>query len=165
MSENHTPAVRIASTRPGFWRCGRQHGTEPVVHSAGTFTEAEIERLLAEPALIVDIDPAPASAGEASAGILVQALDALRDAPAAEVVEFLRRLETDGVVLAKVAEHAADRRDALLTAISGLEEGNEAHWTKAGKPEVRALEAAAGFGDVSAAERDDAWEQFQQAKQ
>ena len=49
------------------------------------------------------------------------------------------------------------REAALLAAIAGLEEGNSDHWTKSGKPEVRALEAAAGFKDISAAERDAAW--------
>lgn len=163
--KHDTPAVRIASTRPGFWRCGRQHGTEPVVHPAGTFTEAEIERLLAEPALIVDVDPAPGSSGEAPAGIFVQALDALRAAEPAEVAGFLRQVGADKEIRAKMERYEGDRRDALLSAISGLEEGNEAHWTKSGKPEVRALEAAIGFGDISAAERDDAFEEFQKAKE
>ena len=161
MSENHTPAVRIASTRPGFWRCGRQHGTEAVTHPAGTFSEAEIERLLAEPALIVDVDPAPARAGEG----LELALDALRQAEPVEIAGFLRQASEDKEITAKLRRYASDRRDALLSAISGLEEGNEAHWTKSGEPEVRALKAATGFGDITAAERDDAWQAFEEAKQ
>ncbi len=49
------------------------------------------------------------------------------------------------------------RAAALLAAIPGLEPGNEDHWTKSGRPEVRALEAATGLGGVTAAERDTAW--------
>ena len=46
--------------------------------------------------------------------------------------------------------------EEIVTAISRLEAGNIDHWTKSGKPEVRALEAALGY-DISAAERDAAW--------
>lgn len=53
-----------------------------------------------------------------------------------------------------------DREAALLAAIAGLEAGNPDHWTKSGKPEVRALEAAAGLKDVSAAERDVVWDAY-----
>ena len=41
---------------------------------------------------------------------------------------------------------------------AGLTPGEEGHWTKSGKPEVRALEAATGLKDSSAAERDAAWD-------
>ena len=57
-----------------------------------------------------------------------------------------------------------DRRLAILAAIAGLVPGNPDHWTKSGKPEVRALEAATGFGDISAAERDAVWTDHQAAR-
>lgn len=45
-------------------------------------------------------------------------------------------------------------------AIRALTPGNPEHWTKAGKPRVRALEAQLGF-DISAADRDAAWQEIQ----
>lgn len=164
--KHDTPAVRIASTRPGFWRCGRQHGTEPVVHPAGTFSEVEIERLRAEPALIVDVDPAPeaANSGEAATGIFEQALDALRAAPAGEVREFFGRMSEDPEIRAKV-ETEIDRQSQMIAAIAVLDPDNPDHFTKSGKPEIKALENAAGLDDISAADRDAAWDEYQKAKQ
>ena len=51
-----------------------------------------------------------------------------------------------------------DRDDAIRKAINGLEDGNQAHWTRSGKPDVNALRSATGIEDISAAERDEAWE-------
>ena len=53
---------------------------------------------------------------------------------------------------------AGDRAAALAASIAGLTPGEEGHWTKSGKPEVWALEAATGLKDISAAERDAAWD-------
>ena len=53
------------------------------------------------------------------------------------------------------------RREQLLAAIAGLEKGNPDHWTKSGKPEVRALEAATGLKNLTAAERDTVWAAYQ----
>ena len=49
------------------------------------------------------------------------------------------------------------REAALRAAIAGLEPGRDDHWTRDGRPEVRALREASGLDDVSAAERDAAW--------
>ena len=57
------------------------------------------------------------------------------------------------------------RQEQLIVAIAGLEEGNEAHWTKGGLPQVDALEGATGLADVSAAERDAAWGEYRKAKE
>ncbi len=65
---------------------------------------------------------------------------------------------------AELAEAPVERQAALAAAIAGLEEGNPDHWTKSGKPEVRALEAATGVGDISAAERDAVWTDHQAAR-
>lgn len=51
----------------------------------------------------------------------------------------------------------------IVEAIGQLEPGNDAHWTKGQKPEVKALEAILG-GDISAAERDAAFAVFQESK-
>lgn len=45
---------------------------------------------------------------------------------------------------------------AITDAIGALEPGNPDHWTKAGKPRVKALEERLGH-DISAADRDLAW--------
>lgn len=50
--------------------------------------------------------------------------------------------------------------ELLLQAIAGLDPNDEEQWTKAGKPEVLALRAAMNM-DITAAERDRAWEQYQ----
>ena len=95
------------------------------------------------------VDPARAAAYDA-------AFDALRQAPAGEVRDFLDRIAGDAEIRSK-AESAFDRASAVSAAIGGLEEGNEDHWTRDGKPEVRALRAATGLDDITAAERDEAW--------
>ncbi len=54
-----------------------------------------------------------------------------------------------------------DRRSVILAAIAGLEPGNPDHWTRSGKPEIRALAAASGLTDIAAGERDAAWQTHQ----
>ena len=49
------------------------------------------------------------------------------------------------------------RHDRIADAIATLEPGRADHWTRSGKPEVAALRAATGLGDLSAAERDAVW--------
>ncbi len=48
---------------------------------------------------------------------------------------------------------------SLVDAIGLLNPDDESHFTKGGKPEIKALEALIG-GSVTAAERDAAWEEF-----
>ncbi|GAB3021696.1 hypothetical protein [Bowmanella dokdonensis] len=52
---------------------------------------------------------------------------------------------------------------AVVEAISKLEPGNEAHWTKGGKPECAALTELVGF-QVPAKLRDAAWDQVEASK-
>lgn len=52
----------------------------------------------------------------------------------------------------------------LVVLIGMLEEGNPEHWTRGGKPSVDALEEAID-ADVTAADRDKAWELYQQRMQ
>lgn len=47
--------------------------------------------------------------------------------------------------------------DPIVVAIRGLDAGDASLWTKGGKPQVGALEVALGY-EVTAAERDAAWE-------
>ena len=73
-------------------------------------------------------------------------------------------MSEDPEIRAKL-EIEVDRQSRLIAAIAGLEEGNEAHWTEDGKPDVFALRKVSGLKDVSATERDAAWEEFQKAKE
>ena len=57
------------------------------------------------------------------------------------------------------------RQAALIAAIATLEPGHSEHWTQAGRPEIRALAARTGLRDISAAERDVAWERAQATKE
>ncbi len=137
------------------------------VHAPGESIELDEETagpLLAVGA-VADPEARPAEPVDGErAGIFEQALHALRAAPSGEVREFFRRMSEDPEIRAKL-ETEVDRQSQLIVAIAGLEEGNEAHWTNSGKPEVRALREATGLDDVSAAERDAAWEEFQKAKE
>ncbi len=63
---------------------------------------------------------------------------------------------------AEAAGRAAVLREAI--AALGPEAREPEQWTRSGKPEVRALEAASGLGGVSAAERDAAWAAYQGEK-
>lgn len=133
----------------------------------------EMERAEALQLLDLDVicdpdDPRVAAFGtdpvdEGAAAALDQAFDALRQASANEVRAFFERAAEDPEIRAKLDEIVlqAGRHERLAAAIAGLEEGNEAHWTRSGKPEVRALQEAAGLDGVTAAERDAAWEAFQ----
>lgn len=48
------PDIKIISLRDGFRRCGIEHPTGPVIHPEGTFTKAQIKKLMAEPMLVVE---------------------------------------------------------------------------------------------------------------
>lgn len=94
------------------------------------------------------IEPAP----EAPAGILEQALDHLRQAPAEEVRDFIDRMGGDAEIRAK-AEVGFERASAIADAYDKLAADKAASRTADGKLTVEALEAELGF-DISAAERD-----------
>jgi hypothetical protein len=47
--------VRIKSARDGYRRCGVAHPRQPTDHQADRFTEAELERLQADPVLTVTL--------------------------------------------------------------------------------------------------------------
>lgn len=104
---------------------------------------------------------------------LAFALDTLRAAPAVDVQEFVVRMKEDPEIWGKAMAGAdpdpdpeakpdpePTREERLVAAIAKLEQGNDSHWTKSGKPEVRALGRAAGLEDVRAAERNTAWAAF-----
>jgi len=59
------------------------------------------------------------------------------------------------------AEQAAARVEQIKAAIATLEEGNEKHWTKDGKPDASVLTEKVG-SKVSAKERDAVWAEMQE---
>lgn len=59
---------------------------------------------------------------------------------------------------ADATEKSSSEFDKVIEAIDALEEGNDDHWTKDGKPDAKALSDRAGF-TVSAELRDTAWAQ------
>jgi hypothetical protein len=48
--------VSVIARVEGFRRCGMVHGTAEVSHAPGTFTQQQLDRLLAEPQLIVVVE-------------------------------------------------------------------------------------------------------------
>ena len=61
-----------------------------------------------------------------------------------------------------VVEAEATREEQIVEGVKAMmaedpEKGQAALWTKAGKPEVKAIEKMVGF-DITAAERDAAWD-------
>lgn len=57
-------------------------------------------------------------------------------------------------VVAECEDEAGDRQSLILEAIDRLDLEDKGHWTRDGRPQVAALEAATGLTDISAAERD-----------
>ncbi len=100
------------------------------------------------PGEVVDLD-ATAAEPLLAAGVI----EALPTASLPEATDATDARTADG--------EGDDRTAALFAAISALEPGREDHWTTSGKPEVRALNAAPGLGNVTAAERDAAWAAYQ----
>ncbi len=47
--------IRIVARRDGFRRCGVAHSAAPAFHPCDRFTADELERLRADPMLIVDV--------------------------------------------------------------------------------------------------------------
>lgn len=92
------------------------------------------------------------------AGELVE----LSDEQADSLAEHLVVHSADAEAPVGEADEAADKADALVAAIGQLDPENHDHWTKAGKPDVAALEAILGR-DISADDRDAAWQRAQDA--
>ena len=75
-----------------------------------------------------------------------------------------------GVIASDTAAQAdengdPDRAVRLIAAIGELGSDNSEHWTTSGKPRTEALEAVGGLENVSAAERDAAFEAYLSGKE
>ena len=88
-----TPAVTISARRASRWRCGVEHKAAPRFWEAGAWSGDELDRLRADPELVVVEGEAPAA--EAGAPALDAAVAALRGATAHQVEAFIARLLED----------------------------------------------------------------------
>ncbi len=164
-----TPSITISAHRDGYRRLGVAHSEAPRIWPAGHWNKEEIEILRSDPGLVVvDAGAEVAASGKAPAtptveAALADAVSALRQATPAEIRNFFKAVSDDNDLQEKI-ESAMNRTEVLFTAIARLDPENPDHFTKGGKPEVRALEKASGLSDVTAAERDDVWEDYQTAK-
>ena len=132
----------------------------------------EMERAEALQLLDLDVicdpeDPRAAAFGtdpvdEAGPGILEQALDALRQAPAEAVRAFFERVGEDPEIRAKLDDIAAEAV-SIEDAIRRLDPDDPTLWTGGGKPRVEAVEALLGH-QISSDERDAAWETVEAVK-
>lgn len=95
---------------------------------------------------------------------LAAALEALRRATPDQVREFFRTMADDEEIAAKI-DSEVSRQKKLIAAIAGLDPENRDHWIADGRPSTKAIEAATGLEEVSAAERDAAWVEFEKAKE
>ena len=165
-----TPAVTITARQASRWRCGVQFTDKPVNFPAGHWSEGQLVELRGDPQLVV-VESSVAAPGNIPSTPTVEAalktaLEALRQATPGQVEAFLRAAEADPDIRERIeAEVAADRaaaeptrKERLVAGIGALEEGNKEHWTEDGRPDVFALRKAVGLKDVSAAERDAAFE-------
>lgn len=165
-----TPAVTISAHTGSRWRCGVEHGLAPVAYEAGRWSADELERLRADPMLVVVEGDATraldgVTAPETIAEALGMALLALREAEPGEVRAFCRRMSGDPEIRGKIEEEEVDRQARLIAAIDGLDPKNPEHWNADGEtPSIKALEAATGLDDIAAAERDAALEAQRKAE-
>ena len=91
---------------------------------------------------------------------LAAALEALRQATPDRVREFFRTIVEDPEIAATL-EPEPTRQETLIAGIAGLDPKNPDHWLSDGTtPSTKALEAATGIDDISAAERDSAHAEF-----
>lgn len=146
--------LRIISRRDGFRRCGRAWSAAGAVVDSADFSPEELERLRADPVLIVqDADAEPPPSGAAvPAAVHAEALERCRIAEARVAELEARAAGTDGP-----GAGADARVQRAAAAIDELAPGDPSHWTQAGKPEVAALRRVSGVHDLTAAERDAAW--------
>ncbi|MEG3640448.1 HI1506-related protein [Magnetococcus sp. PR-3] len=132
--------IRISCTvAKGFWRGGHHHPNGTQTYPATRFTKGQLAAIQAEPRLMVQIleDKEPDLLGEA-----VQDLTQVTQAAA-------------------VVEQVTAELEAMVAAISELE---EAEYNKDGTPSIKALERAIGK-DITAEQRDAAWDLYQQRQQ
>lgn len=142
-----TKTLRITAKRPGFRRCGVAHPDQPVDHAADDFTWEQIERLKADPMLVVQgifgdtADSDPAGPGEIE-GLRAELEMLQRDYR--ELDGRNRTLtETNEKLCAKVEELEAKLAEAAVN--DGIAEGADKPAPKeAAKPKAKPRSAKGG---------------------
>lgn len=118
-----TPAVTISARQPSRWRCGVEHTAEAVSYPAGHWSEEELQRLRADPMLVVVAQEAGSAASSDGPSFIALALDAaveaLRRATTDEVLAFLNRLSSDDVIRATVG-FGPDLSPAVAERLAGM---------------------------------------------
>lgn len=124
--------ITITSRVEGFRRAGVAHSRNPKSFKDDFFTDGQKKQLIAEPMLIV-------TKGDA------------------DVV-----LTTTDIPQGGGNTKLSDRTQILARACSHLDKdkSNGKHWTKGGVPQTEALGEISGEVDVTAAERDSAYETY-----
>jgi len=158
--------IRITSKRHNFRRCGMPHPKEPVEYSDDRFTEEELEILKSEPMLTVEYVEDDAEAKTKTE----EEAKAKADAEAKAKAEEETKAKADAEAKAKAEEEAKALADAeaktkakeeiLKAARKAIKAGDV---TQDDKPTVEAIETILGR-DISAADRDEAWDQIRLAK-
>jgi len=139
--------IRITSKRHNFRRCGMPHPKEPVEYSDDRFTEKELEILEAEPMLTVEYV-------EDDAEIKTKTEE---EAKAKADAEAKALADAEAKALAEAEAKTKAKAEILKAARKAIKAGDV---TQDDKPTVEAIETILGR-DISAADRDEAWDQIQ----
>ncbi len=129
--------IRIRSLKNGFRRAGMAHTVEPREYADDFFTEDQVEVLLAEDMLVVDLIEGDTAENEPERKSSEQ--------PKATGGTGYPALSISTQLVGAILQLDPDRENAK-------------HWTKSGVPQIDALEEISGLKDVSAADRDAAYE-------
>ncbi|MBM9605965.1 HI1506-related protein [Desulfopila inferna] len=137
--------IRIRSLKNGFRRAGMAHTVEPREYADDFFSEKQVEALLAENMLVVDLIEGGTAESESE--------------PENKSPEQPKATGGTGYPALSISTQ-------LVRAILQLDQDKEnaKHWTKSGVPQIDALEEISGLKDISAADRDTAYEIYLEGK-
>lgn len=148
--------VLIAAATEGYRRGGLKFGVNPKEIDLSTLDNRQAETIMNDPNLTIkDVTSSDCSVCEEKLATAHLTID-----EQAKEIDGLKQV---------IAEMSEDNKPdegthlSLIEAIGQLNVDVEDHWTKTGKPEIGMLEALTGR-NVSAAERDQAWQEYQATK-
>ncbi len=154
MSQTNSKSILVKNAaHTGYRRAGVafKQGENSFLETA--FTESQLAQLKADPRLSVSF----VAAGEIQTG---QIASNSTDEGTLDGSNALSGVIAGDVFVGDTTGPSANESTvSLVDAIGLLKPDDESHFTKGGKPEIKALEALIG-GSVTAAERDAAWEEF-----
>lgn len=102
--------IKITSKQDGFRRCGVAHPSGPTEYPAGTFTQAQLAALQAEPMLVVEIveEPGGGQGGEQKTLNVAQTVELVTAATTIEELNKLAEGETRKGVLDAISKRRAE---------------------------------------------------------